>query len=97
MTVPSLSDLPRTLSVSVWGLQGDPLPILTVVKGLITPFRILTTQFRALITPLITRGAPPCTCFCFRDHSTGRNPVLEMNTVASEGLVCCRKKQTCRR
>ena len=33
----------------------------TVVKGLITYFRILITQLRALITLLITRGAPPCT------------------------------------
>ena len=36
--------------------RRGPLTIRTVVKGLITEFRILIPQFRALITLLITRG-----------------------------------------
>ena len=36
--------------------RRGPLTILTAFKGLITEFRILRTQLRALITPLITRG-----------------------------------------
>ena len=36
--------------------RRDPLTFVTLLKGLITQERILRTQFRVLITLLITRG-----------------------------------------
>ena len=49
-----------TVLTTDYGTRRRPLTIPSIVKGLITLVRLLITQFRVLITLLLTRGAPPC-------------------------------------